>query len=135
MSNTTITPAAGAVAMAGAAAAIVLTAIPLITPVEQGAAWLVTWNGMTAPMVGAPIIGRRYAGASMQVTGAFGSGGSVQLEGSDDAQNFVKLSPSALTQAGLVAPLAADGTPRALRPNVTAGDGTTLLNATLWLRA
>ena len=134
MANTTITPSVGAIALAGVASALVLTAIPTVTPYEQGGAWLVQWNAMTAPMVGAPITGRRYASASMQAAGVFGSGGSVQLEGSDDAQNFVKLSPSALTQAGLVAPLAADGTPRALRPNLTAGDSTSLLNVSLWLR-
>jgi hypothetical protein len=133
MSNTTITPSAGASAFAGIAPVVLLTAIPLIIPIEQGAAWLVEWTAMTAPMVGAPAP-RKYGTASMQAEGVFGSGGSVQLEGSNDQLNFHKLSPSALTQAGLVSPLAADGTPWALRPNVTAGDSTTLINCTLWLR-
>jgi len=134
VSNTTITPAAGAVALAGVAPALSIVGVPVITMLEAGGIWLAQYFGLTTGVAGAPIAKRRYTVASMQAEGVFGSGGSVQLEGTDDLLNFHKLSPSALTAAGLVAPLAADGAPLGLRPNVTAGDSTTALNVTIVLR-
>lgn len=65
--------------------------------------------------------------AFFQVFGTFGVGGSVQLEGSNDGLNWGKLSPAALTAAGVFASLANNEAPKYIRPNVTAGDGTTAL--------
>jgi hypothetical protein len=78
--------------------------------------------------------GSAYAGdwleAFFQVTGTFGVSGSVQIEGSNDGANWVKLTPAALTAAGLFAGLGVTERPRFIRPNVTAGDGSTALTVT-----
>lgn len=68
---------------------------------------------------------RPYRSAFFQAIGTFGAGGSVQLEGSNDGTNWGKLSPAALTAAGVFAALANNEVPKYIRPNVTAGDGTT----------
>lgn len=65
--------------------------------------------------------------AFFSVTGTFGAAGSVQLEGSNDGTNFFKLSPAAVTTAGLFAALGVTEYPKFIRPHVTAGDGTTAL--------
>lgn len=68
--------------------------------------------------------------AFFEATGTFGAGGSVQLEGSNDGTNYFKLSPAALTAAGVFAALANNEYPMFIRPNVTAGDGTTAITVT-----
>jgi urease gamma subunit len=72
----------------------------------------------------------------VQFTGTFGSGGSIQLEGSNDGTTWAILNDLqgttiVKTAAGLegVAELT-----RYVRPRVTAGDGTTALVATLLMR-
>jgi hypothetical protein len=106
-----------------------------------------TTNALNMPMDGSTVVwtavpnGNQGDGvaedwltAFFQVTGTFGAAGSVQIEGSNDNVNWVKLSPAALTAAGLVAPLAVNERPKWLRPNVTAGDGTTALTITGFLK-
>jgi hypothetical protein len=66
-----------------------------------------------------------YRTAWFTATGTFGADGSVQLEGSNDGANWFKLSPAALTAAGSFAALGVTEVPKYIRPNVTAGDGTT----------
>lgn len=68
---------------------------------------------------------RPYRTAFFQASGTFGAGGSVQLEGSNDGTNWGKLSVAALTAVGVFAPLGNNEYPEFIRPNVTAGDGTT----------
>lgn len=68
-----------------------------------------------------------YATAFFTVTGTFGAAGSIQLEGSNDNANWFKLSPAALTANGSFAPLGVTEVPKYIRPNCTAGDGTTAL--------
>lgn len=71
-----------------------------------------------------------YRTAFFQAEGTFGAAGSVQLEGSNDNVNWHKLSPAALTAAGFFAALGVTEVPKYLRPNVTAGDGTTAITVT-----
>lgn len=68
----------------------------------------------------------------VQVTGTFGTGGSVKLEGSNDGVNWVGLSPTALAAAGFFGALGNGEHPKYIRPNVTAGDGTTALTVSAW---
>lgn len=86
----------------------------------------VTWptipNGNQGDAAGGP-----YITASFIVTGTFGTGGSIRLEGSNDGTNWFALSSTALTAAGIFAALGATEHPKFIRPNVTAGDGTTAL--------
>lgn len=85
-----------------------------------------TWSGLLNGDQGDGVAGA-WDTAHFQVSGTFGAGGSVQIEGSDDGTNWVKLTPAALTAAGIFAPLAVNERPKFVRPSVTAGDGTTSL--------
>lgn len=67
-----------------------------------------------------------YETAWFTATGTFGAAGSIQLEGSNDGVNWFKLSPAALTAAGSFT-LAVNECPKYIRPNCTAGDGTTAI--------
>lgn len=80
------------------------------------------------------VVAEDWATAHFQVSGTFGVAGSVQIEGSDDGVNFIKLTPAALVAAGFFAPLAVNERPKFLRCNVTAGDGTTALTVTGFLK-
>ena len=73
---------------------------------------------------------------SIQFTGTWGAGGSVQLEGSNDGVNwFVLHDPFGnsliFTANGFAA---VTELPHNIRPNVTAGDGSTAINAYLFGR-
>jgi hypothetical protein len=94
----------------------------------------VVWAGIGNGSQGAPPTDVKRIGAwrqaSFQVAGTFGMAGSVSLEGSNDGTTWVALSPAALTAAGFFAALGIMEHPRFIRPNVTAGDGTTSLTVT-----
>ena len=89
------------------------------------AVWTGILNGDTGDSAGGP-----YSTFSAQVTGTFGAGGSIRLDGSNDGVNWFALSPTALTAAGIFGALGAAEHPRFIRPNCTAGDGTTNLTVT-----
>jgi len=94
------------------------------------------WPAIPASTAGAPTPSQGlvpWRSASFQATGTWGSGGSVQIEGSNDGVNWYKLSPAALTSAGVFASLGAQEFPRYLRPNVTAGDVNTAITVTTYL--
>lgn len=84
--------------------------------------WALIPNGNQGDAHGGP-----YLTASFVVTGTFGAAGSVVMQGSNDGTNWFALSPTALTAAGIFAPLGAAEHPKFIRPAVTAGDGTTAL--------
>ncbi len=140
MSNTTITPTIGAVALAGVAPS--LASLGAWGRSGDSSGQLITWTGLTNLLAGLPYppLGQPNPGGwggfesvSLQANGTFGAAGSVQLEGSNDGVNWYKLSPAALSAAGITVSLGVGERPRYLRPNVTAGDGTTLLNMNLWV--
>ena len=91
---------------------------------------LPTWAAIPNGNQGAQWALKPSRSAFFQVTGTFGAGGSVRLEGSNDGTNWFALSPAALTAAGFFAPLGVLEYPKFIRPNVTAGDGTTALTVT-----
>lgn len=89
-------------------------------------------NGDTGEPVYLPEFGDR----SWQVEGTFGSGGSVRPEGSNDGTNYRALTDPtqtaiAQTAAGLKQILEST---LMVRPNCTAGDGTTAIVVTLFAR-
>lgn len=101
----------------------------LTTNTDNGDFRVVTWTGLLNGDDGEPAQLATYSDRSVQVTGTFGTGGSVTVEGSNDGTNWFALSdPQGLaitrTAAGLkgVSELT-----RYVRPRVTAGDGTTSL--------
>jgi hypothetical protein len=147
VSNTTISPSAGSASLAGAAlfmglalapggASLALNpSSPPISPVspqaastDAGGSLTATWTGLQNGFIGAPTPARLSKAAAIQVTGTFGSGGSIKIQGSNDAVNWADVSASPLTGAGFFAAL--NALPRYLRPSCTAGDSTTLLNVT-----
>lgn len=92
--------------------------------------WAAITNGSQGDAAGGP-----YVTASFQATGTFGAGGSIRMEGSNDGTNWFALSPTALTAAGIFAALGAAEHPRFIRPNVTAGDGTTAITVVGFFQA
>lgn len=98
----------------------------------------VLWEGLANGDVGAsiPINYLHYADRCVQVVGTFGSGGSVSMKGSNDGSTFATLTTPAdaavtFTATGLKQLLE---NPANLRPEVTAGDGTTDLDVYLVMR-
>ena len=99
--------------------------------------WKVTWTGLANGEFGEAVRLPEHADRSFQVTGTFGAGGSVAVEGSNDGgTNYAALrDPSsttiAITAAGIKAVLEFT---QLIRPRVTAGDGTTALTVTAVFR-
>lgn len=95
---------------------------------------LVTWvlaNGDT----GAPVSFTHHGERSWQVTGTLGAGGTMAYQGSNDGTNYVTLkdkqgNAASVTALGLTT--TADK-PLYIRPNCTAGDGTTALTVVVAL--
>lgn len=145
MSNTSIVPTIGSATLSGVAGSMGLAIAPLNAPTlylvgnttnmspvtasiliyEAGAVAEVTWSPITNGAIGTMSRARIYSEISIQVSGVFGSGGSVKIEGSNDGTNWATVSSAALTSAGFFAALTC--LPKHLRPNCTAGDGTTAL--------
>lgn len=88
--------------------------------------WEALANGDTGEALEQP-----FPSLCMQVLGTFGTGGSVKLQGSNDGGttwadlNDLDGTAIAVTAAGMVQ---VRERPLAVRPNVTAGDGTTALD-------
>jgi hypothetical protein len=92
-----------------------------------------TWSGLLNLDTGNPETFNRYTGrVVVQVLGTFGVGGSVSIEGSSDGgTTWVTIFDNRGTGSALT--FTANGmrslneVPNLIRPNVTAGDGTTNL--------
>lgn len=100
----------------------------------EGKGWIASWPAMANGDVGEALELPGYQDRSIQAAGTFGTGGSVAAEGSNEGTNYAALrDPSsttiALTAAGVKGVLEAT---RYIRPHVTAGDGTTALNVTMF---
>lgn len=96
---------------------------------------LATWTGLLNGDDGGPFEGGDWGDRTVQITGTFGVGGSISLEGSNDGTNYVVLTDpqgNAITKtaAGIEAVIEL---PRYIRPRVTAGDGSTSLTCTLYM--
>lgn len=107
----------------------------VLAPNGQTNCLLASWT-LTNGDTGAPIEAGDYADATVQITGTFGSSGSVTFEGSNDGTNFVALTDpqgNAITKTSAALEVIEENT-RFRRPNCTAGDGTTALIVTLWAR-
>jgi hypothetical protein len=97
---------------------------------------LVTWSGLQNGDTGAPMQEPEFSDRTVQIGGTFGAGGSVTLQGSNDGTNWAALTDpqgNAITKTvGAIETIAE--CPRYVRPNVTAGDGTTALVVAMWAR-
>lgn len=97
---------------------------------------LITWTGLLNGDTGAVVEGVDYSDRTVQVTGTFGAGGSVTIEGSNDGASFQAMSDpqgNAVTKTAAALEVMEEG-PRYVRPTVTAGDGSTSLTVTIWGR-
>lgn len=97
---------------------------------------IVQWTGLLNGDSGVPLDMIGSADRSVQVTGTFGTGGTVLIEGSNDGTNYATLhdpggNALSLTSAQIVAVLEVSAY---TRPRVSAGDGTTALAVTLLVR-
>lgn len=103
-------------------------------------ALLITWESMadgSVPKVGDAATVGQWRSKCVQVSGTFGVGGSLSMEGSNDGVVWSTLSDIDL---GLITITAAAmhqiwESPRFIRPNLTAGDGTTDLLVTVFCTA
>jgi hypothetical protein len=102
-------------------------------------AWLATWTGLANGDTGAPLPDAMlgFADRCVQVSGTFGTGGNCRIEGSNDGgttyatlhdpgANALNIATAGLSQVLEMA--------RTMRPNITAGDGTTSLTVRALLR-
>lgn len=76
------------------------------------------------------------ADRSVQISGTFGSGGTVVIEGSNDGTNYVTLTDP---QGNAISKTSAsieqiEEITRYIRPKVSAGDGTTSITVTMLMR-
>lgn len=97
---------------------------------------MITWTGLDLDDSGAPVELVDYADRTATITGTFGSGGSVTLQGSNDGTNWLSLTDpqgNAITKTAAAMEVLLE-TPRYIRPLVTAGDGTTSLTVKILCR-
>jgi hypothetical protein len=111
-------------------------AVVAVSRVDERDAIMLTWGPLANGDTGTPVDLPAHAGRTFQVTGTFGAGGSVNLEGSNVGSTFFILTDP---QGNAITKTAAGGeevieAPKFVRPNVTAGDGTTALTVTLYCR-
>lgn len=98
----------------------------------------VTWTGIPNGEASQAQALGNYRLASAQVSGTFGVGGACQLEGSNDGVNWAVLKDingtSATWSAGALTVFLFTEGPLYIRPNCTAGDGTTAFKMVVSLR-
>jgi hypothetical protein len=98
----------------------------------------VSWPTMTfsGTDVGSPIQMAGSNDRSIQVTGTFGAGGNLKIEGSNDGTNYYTLNDPSSTALDFTAAKIEQvlELTKYIRPRVTAGDGTTSLTVTMCMR-
>lgn len=98
---------------------------------------VVTWTGLLNTDTGLPVAFHDYADRTVQVKGTFGTGGNCRIQGSNDAGttyavltdpqgNDLNIGAAKVEQVIEMTEL--------IRPNITAGDGTTNLVCVMTLR-
>lgn len=113
-----------------------MATINLTRDVSSGFGVAIGWTPLANGDVGQPWDTQDFGDVSVQVLGTFGVGGNLRWEGSNEVTptNWATLAdPQAnaldFTAAKIEQVLEL---PRWMRPNVTAGDGTTALTVRLW---
>lgn len=117
--------------MADAIRAVTRTDIQSAVP-----AAVFAWTGLDLDDSGIAIQCVDYVDRTVAITGTFGAGGSVTLQGSNDNTNWFALTDpqgNAITKTAAALELVMEA-PLYIRPLVTAGDGTTNLTVTLLCR-
>lgn len=97
---------------------------------------VIAWTPLANGDDGEPIPFSQYTDKSVQVSGIFGAGGSVRIEGSNDGTNWAVLTDPQGNDLNITSAkieMVTEAT-RLIRPRVTAGDGTTNLNVHLLIK-
>ena len=97
---------------------------------------LCTWASLANGDDGTPFEFVDWADRTFQVTGTFGAGGTLVIEGSNDGANWSTLSDTngvAMSYTAAVVKAISEA-PRFVRPRASAGDGTTALVVTITAR-
>ena len=97
--------------------------------------WVVTWASMANGDTGEFVTLPAHADRSVQLGGTFSTGGTVVIEGSNDQTNYLVLDDfqgNALSFTTADLESISQVTER-IRPDVTAGDGSTSINVYLLL--
>jgi hypothetical protein len=102
----------------------------------SGRSLSIAWSGLLNGDDGQPWDTEDFPDWSVQITGTFGAGGTVVIQGSNNGTNWITLrDPSGAILSFTAADLRqALELSRWVRPAVTAGDGTTSLVATIKAR-
>jgi hypothetical protein len=113
-----------------------MATVQLTRNVEGGFGVTIVWSPIPNGDDGQPWDTQDYPDVSVQVTGTFGVGGSLRIEGSNEATptNWGTLADPQGTALDFTAAKIEQvlENVRWIRPRVTAGDGTTALVATLY---
>jgi len=104
--------------------------VPTIDGDSDGSVKLIKWTPLANGDDGSPVSFPTFSERSIQLSGTFGSGGSVSVMGSNDGTTWAALG-SAITSAGI---RQVAETTLYLKPSVTAGDGTTSITVSLLIR-
>lgn len=98
--------------------------------------WVYTFSNLANGDTGEPIEMPSCADRSIQVVGTFGSGGNLRIEGSNDGTNYAVLTDPQGNNLNITSAKIEQAMEvvRYMRPNVTAGDGTTSLTVIILAR-
>jgi len=99
-------------------------------------AYVITWTSIPNGDQGDAVEMFGSADRSVQLGGTFSTGGSVTIEGSNDGTNYVALKDpqgNAITKTAGAIEMVTELT-RYIRPNVTAGDGSTAITVSLFVK-
>jgi hypothetical protein len=112
------------------------TIVPTRTQTGNTKAIVIAWAAMANGDVGEPIAFSQYTDKSVHVTGAFGAGGSLRIEGSNNGTDWAVLTDPQGNDINITTAKIEMVTEATwwVRPRVTAGDGTTLLTVNLLIK-
>lgn len=99
-------------------------------------AHVISWTPLANGDSGAAITMPGSADRAVQITGTFGAGGTVVIEGTIDGTNYVTLTDpqgNAISKTAAAIEAISEIVSQ-IRPRVTAGDGTTALTVTMIMR-
>lgn len=99
-------------------------------------ACLITWTGLDNDDSGSPVELIDYPDKTATITGTFGAGGTIVIQGSNDGTNWFTMTDAqsaAVSKTAAAMELLVEA-PRYIRPLVTAGDGTTSLTVQIMCR-
>ncbi len=111
-------------------------AVRPVDSTDSDVAVLFTWTGLLNTDTGEPVEAPAYGDRTIQVEGTFGAGGNAQIQGSNDGVNWRALNDPQGTVLDITAAKieVLRDNPRCVRPNITAGDGTTAIAVTMYCR-